>query len=101
LVKESHTLNTKATHLAVTFANQTPEQGGGSGGMVDSPRNSHPMLQLVLILDFPLQGVPQLLLDWMLQLAKLTPLVLKDPFCHYGMEPELVVPSQAGHLVDS
>src|ERR1700709_299891 len=68
--------------------------------MANGPRNSCPVLQQVLIVDPPLQGVPELLLDRMLQLPEPT-LHLEDHLLgDHGPDPELVVPGQPHQMWD-
>src|ERR1700710_2146415 len=63
---ESHTqLSRLKTYPAFSLPNERPQQRRGSGSMTDGPRNGCPVLQQVLIVDSPLQGVPELLLDRM------------------------------------
>ncbi|KAF9789343.1 hypothetical protein BJ322DRAFT_1018024 [Thelephora terrestris] len=55
---------------------------------------------LILIVDPPLQGVPELLLDRMLQLPEPTPHLEDHLLGDHGPDPELIVPGQPHQMWD-
>jgi hypothetical protein len=55
--------------------------------MADGPRNGSSLLQQILIVDSPLQGVPELLLDRVLQFPEPTPHLEDHLLGDHGPDP--------------
>jgi hypothetical protein len=68
--------------------------------MADGPRNGRSVLQQVLIVDSPLQGVPELLFDRVLQFPEPTPHLEDHLFGDHRPDPELIVPGQPQQMRD-